>query len=334
MTLPRDRSPQSALAASVLLLVVIWPGIACEEEPDLDLTLRAVVPPNEAVGVPLNVEPTFWFNKTIPHEVAFDADIDLAELNWPLTCTTENDGSILVCEHEEELINGQKHKLLLDLGPDEEPEYEGVFYTGIPTGPAYHLGEEMVVERVGNSDLAADLLGQVMAGDTTLVLVFHKFHPTADLLPYDLQFLLGRGFIRPHIYAEGGVVLDSEYGFTTSLPGTIQSDGAFRATGEYGVIPVSAEHTSVLMVLEDVEIGGAVDPDEGWDFLPEVRLSGAIPITSLEELVAAMPEWAEVVADLVGLVKPDLDLDGDGEDDACTLEISATGIRVHLFEEK
>jgi len=315
------------------LLALCLTVTACDQaETPYNLEILAMRPADSAAAVPTNVLPTFWLSKQLGNEVSFEVFLHGNGDSRPLACFPNGDGTALECPLDVYLEQDQEYELTIDLGVDGEVDASSLFDTGMPDGPAYDIGHNLEVVQAGGSDLAAQLFQDSLVGETTMLLQIKEFEPLADELPWGGDFLVGRGYARPQATDDGEVVVDGEYGFSLATQGVIRADGGFRASADHATLPVEVDGNPIYLLLHDVVVAGTMSLDRDFERLEDVTITGIVPMTSMEELAAAFPDWAEVLGDLFQVVNPDVDLDGDGNKDACSLEIQGDGIRVQLIE--
>jgi hypothetical protein len=322
----------------ILLLFMLLSPCGCAEEvegPAGGFRILTTQPPDGSAAVPETVIPSVLFNKEIPEQMNFDMTLFRGGMEEEIRCAPGEDTSVLECTPEEPLRSAKIYRLLADLDLDGEPESETMFSTALPRGPAFDIGQQLVVERVGNSDSAPDLLELALVDDqTTMVVVFNEFKLDADALPSDGYMLLGMAHDRPFATEEGEIVADGEFGYVISAPGTVQSDGGFLAEVEYAYMPLLIGGEPHQLLLRSLEIRGTVDAGLEFSHVTEVHAEAWIPVVALQDMIDALSEWGNVLDDMTNIIDPDLDTDLDDELDACLFRFSSAGARVKLVESK
>jgi hypothetical protein len=193
----------------------------------------------------------------------------------------------------------------------------------------------MYVEQLGGNDSAVTLLEELLLdGEDHLVLVMDHFSPGADPLPWDGNWLLGNARVRENLRTnEFEAVIDEGEGLTISTRGTLEPDGGFTSQADYASLPVSLDGERLQLLLEDVVLGGHIPLGEyDYERVQNVQLTAAVTEQALQNLADAVPDWARLIAELTGLIDMDVDLDGDGIDDAATLQLNSSGERISLAE--
>ncbi len=328
-----DWTKRKHLPLLLVLLSFCASVTACDQaESPYNLEVLAVRPADSAAAVPTNVLPTFWLSKPLGADASFEVLLHGGADSSTLHCYPNEDGSALECPLDVTLEKDQEYELTIDLGDDGEVDASSLFDTGMPDGPAYDIGQNLEVVKAGGSDLAARLFQDSLVGETTMLLQIKEFEPQGDVLPWGGDFLVGRGYVRPQATDDGEVVVDGEYGFSLATKGVIRADGGFRASADHATLPVEVDGNPIYLLLHDVVVAGTISLGRDFESLEDVTISGYVPMSSMEELAAAFPSWAEALGDLFQVVDPDVDLNGDGHKDACTLEIEGDGIRVQLIE--
>ena len=312
--------------------------VACEdveegEGPPGGFQVLTTQPPDGAAAIPETVEPKLLFNKSIPEDLTFDITLYKGAEDLDIRCTPEEDATILACTPDEPLKPSKVYRLNADLDLDGQTEASAAFSTALPRGPAYDIGRQLQVERVGASDSAPGLLQLALVDDTTtLIVVLNEFKLSGDALPSDGFVLLGMGHERPFATQEGEIVADGEFGYIISAPGTVQPDGGFLAEVEYAYMPFLIGGEPFLLMLRGLEVRGTLDTSEGYPYLPEVHGEAWIPVVELQDLIDALSDWGNVLDDMTNIIDPDLDTDLDDELDACFFRFTSAGTRVDLVE--
>jgi hypothetical protein len=335
----RTRSKTNDTTIS-LVLGVVWCAAltGCPYptvEHDHGLMVLAIQPSDSAAAVPLTVTPTFWFTRELGREMAFTVLLEGGgETIDMMTCQPNASGEVLQCPLEEPLRDDAQYELSIDLGDDGEIDGTSQFSTGMPRGLAFDVGQNLTVEQAGDSDFAADLFEEALVGGETTMLLALDLAPAPAALPWNGAFLIGQGQIKPRACDEGEVIVDGDYGFTLTAIGEVQADGGFRATTDFATLPVEIDGMPIYIIVREVVIRGTIDIADGFETIHKITIDALVPMSSMEELGEAFPGWAELVAELINAINPDVDIDGDGTNDACTLSISAEGVRVTLMEPK
>lgn len=326
--------PVAALALSFLTAG----SLACAEPPEFfshDLEVVSMNPPDGSAAVPVNVAPKVVFSQDIPRQVDMIVTLHRGAIATELACRPSDDDMVLDCDLPEDLRPNAWYRVDVDIGADGEIDGESTWTTGDPEGLTYDVGPGLAVEQLGGNDSAVTLLEDLLlGGNDHLVLVLDRFSPGNHSLPWDGNFLLGNAAVHSDKRTgEFKAVIDEESGLTIATRGTLQADGEFTASADYASLPVSVDGQDIQLVLEEVWLTGHI-PISEHDFarVQNVRLSAAVSRRALDDLAAAAPDWAQVIADVTGLIDLDLDLDGDGVHDAATFEISSSGDRIELAD--
>ncbi len=322
----------------LLLLCATALLCACEdveegEGPPGGFQILTTQPPDGGAAIPETVVPKLLFNKTIPEGQTFDITLFKGAENLGMRCAPEDDATILACTPDEPLKPSKVYRLNADLDLDGQTEVSAAFSTALPRGPAYDIGRQLQVERVGGSDSAPGLLQLALTDETTtMVVVLNEFKLSQDALPSDGYVLLGMGHERPLATEEGEVVADGEFGYIISAPGTVQPDGGFLAEVEYAYMPFLIGDEPFLLMLRGLEVRGTLDTTQGFPYLPEVHGEAWIPVVALQDLIDALSDWGNVLDDMTNIIDPDMDTDHDDELDACFFRFTSAGARVDLVE--
>jgi len=318
--------------ALCLLVLPLLTFTACTQAVvPLDLEVLAVRPADSAAFVPQNVTPAFWFNTPPDDDTSFVVRLDGEDGSRELACVVNDGAPSVLCPLDEELEKDSVYQLTLDLDDDGLSDITSVFDTGLPDGQAYDIGRNLQVIQAGGNDLAAQLMTDLLAGDTTTLLQLEDFDPQVDALPWRGTFLMGRGLLRPEVLEDGAVVVDGEYGFHLVTRGVIRDDGRFQAVAERVTLPIDVEGDVVHLLLEHVLVAGTLRTDLGFEQLDSFSITGHVPVESMEEALTALPDWARSLVNLLQAIEADEDLDGDGHDESCYLEIWGDGVHAEIL---
>ncbi len=322
--------------AALALTMLATSTLACVEPPELfthDIAVESMSPPDGAAAVPVTTEIHIVFSKEIPENVPMDVFLSRGQFTDKLECRISRDPTVKRCRTPEDLLADAYYRVEVDIAEDGEIDGEAIWTTGNPDGLTYDVGPELAVEQLGGNDSAVTVLEDLLlSGEDHLVLVLDRFAPGSDTLPWDGNYLLGNANIRNDKQTGEPVAhIDEESGLTIATRGTLQPDGGFTATADYAALPVSIDGEDMALLLEDVWLTGNI-PIDAYDFtrVQNVRLSAAIREAELDDLAESVPEWASVLAEVTGLIEMDVDLDGDGVEDAATFELSSSGDRIEL----
>lgn len=167
-------------------------------------------------------------------------------------------------------------------------------------GRAFRVSEGLTVLHAGASE-----------GSTTIVQTLFEGNAMATVLADDPEGMLLLG---PADYWEDGVMSLDRPGLTMPLPLNSLEDGLFETRSVEAFLPLSSPNGLVTVRLLDCSVAGFVD-EEGLHFELDAVLTGE----SLSNLAAGMGLPGSAI---YGIITPDVDLDGDGEDESVRLEIS------------
>jgi len=327
------------LEATLALAFLVGTPLGCVEPPEIlaheDLVVVSINPPDGSAAVPVDVAPKVVFSIDIPREVPIEVVLHRGAIATELTCGPSGDPTVLDCPLLEDLRPDAWYRISVDIHVDGELDAESIWTTGDPNGLTFDVGPDLAVEQLGGNESAVTLLEDLLlSGDDHLVLVLDRFSPGHHSLPWEGNYLLGNAQVRENKKTgELEADIDDDSGLTISTHGTLQSDGHFTAEADYAALPVSVDGDDIQLLLEDVWLTGHIPISEHeYERVQDVHLSAAVSKEALDELAQAVPEWAQVIADVTGLIDLDVDLDGDGIDDAASFAISSSGERVALAE--
>lgn len=315
-----------------LLPLVLTAALSCDrDEAKYSVTLLAVEPPAGSALVPEDYTPRIRFRETFPQGASFQVSLGVGSHSEVLQCAPGETGEVLDCPPSEPLRSNKPYRLTVDVNADGEIDSETGFSTGMPSGLVFDIGESLTVEQTGGSELAAQMFQEALIDRGTMVAILGGFFGPDSHLPGDGFILLGRGRGDEALFEQGQVVADVDEGYTMSIPGELRADGIFTGEVEYASFPIEVDGTPITLPLWHLEVRGQVDP-EGFGEMTRILVEAMVPEATLVEVVEAMPEWAELLADLANLIDVDADINDDGALDACSLRISGDGVRVKLLD--
>ena len=319
--------------AAALLALLVYSGCSDEGDegngPPGGFKVLATQPPDGAAAVPRDVTIQVLFNKPATSDRSFEVTLIRGNQEARLPCSPNGDAATLLCTPDDLLQADRLYTL--QVGVDGEQQMEAHFTTALPFGPAYDIGTDLVVERVGDSESAPALFEETLTLDGTMVVVLNEFKLSADKLPSEGFVLLGRAYERPHVTLEGQLVADGDFGYILATEGILGEDWGFLATADYAYMPLKIDDQPYLLMLRDVELRGHVLEQDTFVHMPEVHGEALIPQEEFEELFDALSEWAGIIDDLGAFIVPDVDTNYDDIPDACTLSFSSSGNRVELI---
>ena len=326
-----------ALIGSAALFLCTGP-VACVQPPQFfshDLQVVSMHPADGSAAVPAEVAPKIVFSQDIPRQIAFDVTVNRGALSTPMACTVSDDPAVLDCPLPEDLLPDAWYRIEVDIAADGELDAESLWTTGAPDGLAYDVGPDLAVEQLGGNDNAVALLEDLLlSGDDHLVMVLDGFSAGRHSLPWRGSWLLGNARVRENLKTgELEALIDEVDGLTISTRGTLEEDGTFTADADYATLPIEVDGQALQLLLEDVQLSGTIPlAEHEYERVQRVRLTAAVSEAALDDLAAAVPEWAQLISELAGVIKMDRDLDGDGTVDAATFQLSSSGDRVLLAE--
>jgi len=318
----------------VAILTALFACCGCSEDengngPPGGFKVLATQPPDGGAAVPRDVTVQVLFNKPATADRSFEVTLTRGSDETRLQCSPDGDATTLLCEPPELLRPDRLHTLRVSV--DGEQVIESHFTTALPYGPAYDIGANLVVEQVGDSDSAPALFEETLTLDGTMIVVLNEFKMAPDQLPSEGYVLLGRGYERPRVTAEGQLVADGDFGYILAAEGILGEDWGFLASADYAYMPLKIDGEAYLLMLREVELRGRVLEQDTFVHMPEVHGDALIPEDEFESLLDALSDWAGIIDDLGSFIVPDIDTNYDDVPDACTLSFSSAGNRIELI---
>ncbi len=318
---------------TTLLLTLALPLVtACDpDDPKHSVTILALEPPDGSAMVPEDYVPQVRFRENFPSGASFEVTLFSGGHTDLLACSPGESAAVLSCPAEESLRPDAPHVMAVDVNVDGEVEAESRFTTGMPSGLVYDIGDSLEVKQTGGSELAAEMFQEALDEKGTMVAILSGFLGPGTTFPSDGFVLLGRGRGDELLFEQGQVVADVDDGYTLSIPTTMKGNGTFRGEVEYAAFPIEVEGTPITLPLWNLEVSGQAE-SHGFGELTSIEVEAMIPEDALVEVVEAMPDWAELLADLANLIDLDADINGDGALDSCALRIWGDGSKVQLLD--
>lgn len=225
---------------------------------------------------------------------------------WEGDCTVDDAQNLASCYVMPDPPNGQDFDIEVWLG--ERQFRQSISSRVPPVGSAFALHDEAVVEHLGRSELLANVVRELIE-DTPMVAALGGWQGGAfsgDLLGglADEEGLDEQG--RPELS------IDSP-GLTLVMPVRVDDAGALAGTTAELWMPIHLDGEVYQLRIKDVSLSGQATPEALL-----LDLEGALDAASLVRLI----EGSGLDADsLLRLVKPDVDTDGDGQDDALSITL-------------
>ncbi len=254
------------------------------------MALRGEVP----VSISLGDDPT-----GLPPEVT----VTVGETSWTTTCALAIDGVRATCDALPELAAGEEAVIEIRRG-DGLTRVHHVTSALPARSEAWELTGDLDVTTFGADDAANGVLELLLA------------HTGIVAVVADDQLLLG-----PASSVDGAVKVEAP-GLTLALPLQRSDNGLVETEPVDGFLPLSVDGAAVHAYLDGVSLVGLSD-DEGLLY----ALSGAFPMTTIDELVESMGTLGALVRPSI---VPDIDTDGDGVVDAVSFAVEGMAVRTVL----
>ena len=186
------------------------------------------------------------------------------------------------------------------------------FTTAFPPGLLFNMSTELECTQFGGSAVqAASLNASFDPGVYPLWIMLARDLTAGTSFPFTTDLLMGPGYIR----SSGDYRIYRQVGLATVFHDvTIDADGHFEATLEGGFMPLDTPETVVLTYMVDVRLEGDFDLSTSPARIFNLRMGGIFPARSLLLLANASESYAASV----DMLELDVDLNGNGTNDAAT----------------
>ncbi len=314
-----------ALLACVLLLPTACRTEArLQEEHTRDLEAEAAsplevvdfLPPPGVPGVPSNMQPYFFFNRALKPDEALELSVvNGSGFSVSYDMVTDFDdagvtflpGGVLYAYGDD-----ANFSMTLTMGGAQADLVTSDFSLPFPAGSIYNMSTDLECTAFGGSSAAAALLDSFFEPGVYplwLMVVENVGHDTP--LPATTRLLIGPAYIR----SNGHYRIYRQVGFSTVFPNVrVDADGSFTATLDGAFLPLDTPEKVVLTYLRDLTIRGRFDFDAQPGRIRAFEVAGIPPARSLPMLA----DQSESYAKAIKMVNLDVDLNGNGEDDAST----------------
>ncbi len=288
-------------------------------------------PAQGAVGVPLETQVRFYFSE------AYEGDPDGLHISVKEAGGTYQEvesvlapSQTFVSSEYLTLEADSAYCARLDIDKDYTVPavwpvtYETCFQTEQPCGVAVQLTVDLAFEQFGggSQQIVAGLLNDTLQtyGDDLPVAMLFDGVPSSVTFPVS-GFLTVIGEYTPGTPAE-----PPADGWLTSLDGgEIDSSGLFSLTSDTMVLPVPITTLDLFLTLQNATMTGLAVSSGDFTDLDDYRLEADMTESDISELADSLG-----VPELAGLVVLDVDLDGDGTNDAATVVLTAEPLPLDL----
>lgn len=192
------------------------------------------------------------------------------------------------------------------------------FTTATPTGRGYEIGGAMEIERFGSSPAAADGVSDALAGAGPMVMVASERADGGEV------WYWGPGKHLPDD-ASAEYTTKSDVGYPIAMDVTSDAEG-FHGWAAHAYMPIRIEGDWHYIRLDDVSFRGTYLP--ATDTIATVELEALVTTTSILRLTSLFDE--DIANLLIAVCRPDVDTDGDGEDDAAMFRLTTSGTPVEI----
>jgi len=299
-------------AILLVALAATWAGCTLDPSPYDEQALVALFPADGAAAVPtdgvLRID-TGW---GLDEDATVTATLtDEQGQAAPLSCVRDEDDTLWIeCTPEQPLQPATRYTFTAESG---NALSASTFTTEVPTGNGYEIGESMVVEQLGSDSTAATVLTRQLADGGAFLMATWAQADGSE------QWFMGPGQELPD-GAIADYAVKAEVGYPVAMD--VQTDArGFDGQADHAYLPVSIDGQWRYVRLDEVTITGTWAPDS--DAIGDLEVEALVTSTSIMRLASYFDE--EIADLLVALCRPDVDTDGDGQDDAVMLRLTAAG---------
>lgn len=286
------------------------------QQASLPLTVVDYIPKPNVPGVPIHMEPYFFFNKpadmttaalTLTDQTGIKdfkftqaRDIDNMGLRFVPTLDVYADGGAMTMDFE---VEGAIQVV------------DSPFTTPFPQAPIYNASTNLVCTRFGSDPSHASQLTTFFdPGVYPLFVLFAEGLDNNMTLPGKVNLYMGPGYFRDN----GQVRIYRYVGFATPiLDVEVEADGSFTKSLDGAFFPMDTPDGVLLLYMVNVTIAGKIELGGENPEIVESTIGGIVPTRFLQILAAASSAYGTAV----GLVELDADLNGNGTPDSATFAV-------------
>ncbi len=284
-----------------------------------------------AVGVPLQMQVRFYFSETYGGDPsALHISFKQADGNYEEIESVLAPAQTFVSSDYLNLEADTAYCARLDIDKDYSVPaawpvtYETCFETEQPCGVAVQLAADLAFEQFGGGtqQIVAGLLNdtlQTSGNDLPVAMLFDGVPATTTFPVSGFVTVIGE-------YTPGSPAQPPASGWLTSLEGgEIDVDGMFSLSADTMVLPVPVTTYDLFLTLQNADMSGTAVSSGNFTDLDNYRLQAAMTETDIVELADSLG-----APELASLVVLDVDLDGDGTNDAATVVLTSEPLPLEL----
>ncbi len=287
--------------------------------------LRVVdyLPPPDVPGVPSNMEPYFFFN----HELESVEELELAVsnaagLSIPYDPVVDFDGAGVTFLPAGMLYgygNDDEFSMTLSLAGEPAGDLPLVdrsrFSIEFPPGAIFNVSTALDCTAFGGSSAAATLVNNLFdPGVYPLWLMVAEGVDASTIFPVTTRLLIGPAYIR----SNGNYRIYRHVGFATVLRDVaIDAIGRFEISIDGAFLPLDTPDKVVLTYMVNISVQGRFDFTTSPARIHDFSWSGVLPSRSL----LLLADQSDTYATAIKALSLDVDLNGNGTEDACTFAV-------------
>ena len=286
------------------------------QQADVPLTVVDYIPRSEVPGVPIHMEPYFFFNKPADLPTAaitMEDQAGIQDFGFTQQRDLDNMGLRFIPTLD---VHAQGGAMTMDFEVEGVPQVvDSPFTTPFPEAPIYNASTNLVCTRFGSDPSHANQLTTFFdPGVYPLFVLFAQGLDNNMTLPGKINLYMGPGYFRDN----GQIRIYRYVGFATPiLDVTVEADGSFQKSLSGAFFPMDTPDGVLLLYMVNVTIAGKIELGGTHPEIVESTIGGIVPTRFLQILAGASSAYATAV----GLVELDADLNGNGTPDSATFAV-------------
>lgn len=233
---------------------------------------------------------------------------------WSPACHLDETGKWVTCNPIDDLPREQVFDLEVGMH-DQSPLTVSLSSEFPADSKGYLLNSGASITHFGQDFATAERVGELFRSSDIAVLI-----DGYDGAPGAYNLLAG-----PVELKDSGKASVRSPGLTFVKHIQIREDGSFSSTPQSVFMPVFVNTGFVQLLIQNCQVHGQIEDDE----IRGLRIDGDIPAISLVQLAEPLGPASSIV---LGNITMDVDLDGDGEDDAAYFSLVSNAPQVPMVQ--
>jgi hypothetical protein len=325
---PRTRISRALIGALASAPVLLTAAGGCSDDAT-DVVVVSTYPENGAMAVPSELTGKFVFSDDYLGDLTkLHATLSLEDNSSTTTIPLQLDllDDLRSVQFKASLTPETRYCLSVDVEAQSEVNVledhrRSCFTTGVPCGLTVNVGTDTTIDVIGGLGsfgiaFLNETLELAVTNDLHIAMILQDSKPG---LSFPLSFT---ALLSGWVTDEAGKIVLPDLGITSTIPGcSIDADGRGRCYAAETIIPLSDDGHSNTLTINEASLtwNDSVWVGDQVNFL-EFTLSGYATQESVAATLASLDDSYEFLSDYMDY---DLDLDGDGVNDAMTVRFTS-----------